>query len=371
MIKCYRINTDNDEAGLQKSLFSPLLEKNLVAGLMLPRKTQRAASLTTLMRKKQSLEEVTVVNPLMLVSEAQNVSKLTFKGTKERIGALLRPCEIRALIELEKLKQCELDKVLIIGTDCLGTMEIDTYKKAYAKKEEEFNNEWKTMLKEGHIRDEYQLREACLYCQFPSYEKADINLCWIGNNREDLLLTAHTKRGTDILDALGLEKGELPAERETLIQAVKEKNADRWEKEMASFSKQVGDFTEFQDLFEYCKRCYNCRIACPICYCRECVFQTLVFEHGAEKYIKWMKRKGTIRMPPDTMLFHLTRLNHMGLSCITCGLCESACPSDIPLLKIFKLIGDKAQDFFSYQPGNDTSEPMPLTTFCEEELEPR
>ncbi len=73
-------------------------------------------------------------------------------------------------------------------------------------------------------------------------------------------------------------------------------------------------------------------------------------------------------MPTDTLLFHLTRLNHMVMSCVGCGLCQEACPNDIPLLRIFRLVGKRVQEVFEYVPGRSLEEELPLSVFREDEL---
>jgi formate dehydrogenase subunit beta len=76
-----------------------------------------------------------------------------------------------------------------------------------------------------------------------------------------------------------------------------------------------------------------------------------------------------VRLPADTLLFHLTRLNHMVTSCMGCGLCESACPSDLPVARVFQAVGEKVQAIFDYVPGRDEDEQIPISTFREDELE--
>ena len=73
-------------------------------------------------------------------------------------------------------------------------------------------------------------------------------------------------------------------------------------------------------------------------------------------------------MPNDTLLFHLTRLNHMVVACVGCGLCTEACPNNIPVADIFRLVGAQVQKLFDYVPGRSLDEELPLTTFKEEEL---
>jgi formate dehydrogenase subunit beta len=59
----------------------------------------------------------------------------------------------------------------------------------------------------------------------------------------------------------------------------------------------------------------------------------------------------------------------MGTSCVGCGLCQEACPNDVPVFRIFRLVGSKVQPLFSYVPGRSVDEPLPLTTFKEAEFE--
>ena len=110
---------------------------------------------------------------------------------------------------------------------------------------------------------------------------------------------------------------------------------------------------------------------CPICYCKECVFLTNVFEHRPEQYLKWAQRKGAIKLPYETLLFHLTRLNHMVFSCIECGLCSSACPNDLPVYDLFQYMGKDVQALFEYVPGIKLEDEPPVCTFREVELEPK
>jgi formate dehydrogenase subunit beta len=116
-------------------------------------------------------------------------------------------------------------------------------------------------------------------------------------------------------------------------------------------------------LFETCIRCHNCMTACPICYCKVCLFKSESFRHEPEYFIKAARRKGVLRMLPDTMLFHLTRMSHMSLSCVGCGMCSSACPVDIPVGTIFQAVGSQVQKEFNYQPGHHVDEALPLISY--------
>ena len=72
-------------------------------------------------------------------------------------------------------------------------------------------------------------------------------------------------------------------------------------------------------------------------------------------------------MLADTMLFHLTRLSHMAVSCVGCGMCTSGCPAELPVGLVFRAVGRSLQELFDYLPGRDVEEPLPLITFREDE----
>jgi formate dehydrogenase subunit beta len=140
-------------------------------------------------------------------------------------------------------------------------------------------------------------------------------------------------------------------------------HAQARERELADIRAQLAANGGLAALFADCIRCHNCMTACPICYCKTCLFRTRAFDHPPEHYLEAARRKGAARMLGDTLLFHMTRLNHMSASCVNCGLCTSACPAGIPVGSIFSAVGDQVQAAFGYAPGRDAGEPLPLATF--------
>jgi formate dehydrogenase subunit beta len=126
-----------------------------------------------------------------------------------------------------------------------------------------------------------------------------------------------------------------------------------------------------EKLTEYlagCVNCYNCRVACPVCYCKECVFVTDVFNHLPSQYLQWARRKKMIKMPTDTVFYHLTRLAHMSTACVGCGQCSNACPNEIPVMEMFRTIAGRTQKAFEYEAGRDVEEKPPLSEFREKEF---
>jgi formate dehydrogenase subunit beta len=99
-------------------------------------------------------------------------------------------------------------------------------------------------------------------------------------------------------------------------------------------------FIYWLENFSRCIKCYGCRNICPMCFCNECSLEDMaLIETG--------------RIPPESPIFHLTRAVHMAGRCIDCGLCEEACPVDIPLRTLYKKVAEIIEGHYSYRPGYD------------------
>jgi formate dehydrogenase subunit beta len=122
------------------------------------------------------------------------------------------------------------------------------------------------------------------------------------------------------------------------------------------------------DYLAQCVNCYNCRVACPVCYCRECVFSTDVFDYEPVQYMDWARRHGVQKMPSDTVFYHLTRLAHISTICVGCGQCSNACPNDVGVAALCQAVARRTQAAFEYRPGCDVEERPPLSTFKEGEF---
>jgi formate dehydrogenase subunit beta len=85
--------------------------------------------------------------------------------------------------------------------------------------------------------------------------------------------------------------------------------------------------------------------------------------------MRWARRRGSIKMPTDTLFYHITRLAHMSTACVGCGQCSNACPNDIPVMELFRTVARDTQSAFDYEPGRSFDEAPPLSTFREDEFE--
>ena len=71
-------------------------------------------------------------------------------------------------------------------------------------------------------------------------------------------------------------------------------------------------------------------------------------------------------LPPEIPMFHFIRFYHISERCIECGECEKACPVDIPLTTIFKLLRKDVKALFDYEAGLDVKQEAPLLTTLDE-----
>jgi formate dehydrogenase subunit beta len=306
--------------------------------------------------------DANVFAPLLPVSTGTMVSRITkVRGTGKPIAVVLRSCEMRALIELVKLNQADLNNVTLIGVDCPGTFPMNTYSSFPGDK-----TPTEAVLNGGEA--EKYMRTSCLSCKDPVPEQVDIVLGIFGVDlKKGLFIDARTEAGERLLEGVELEKVDAKARSKAVDEVRKAKGTYR-EKFIAEKAdiKGIDKLTEF---FDTCVNCHNCMKACPICYCKECLFDSSVFDLEAGKYVAKAENKGAFKTPTDSMLFHITRFNHMILSCVQCGLCEQACPSNIPLMEIIIPIAENSQKEFEYLPGRDPEEQMPMIVYREDEFQ--
>jgi formate dehydrogenase subunit beta len=284
----------------------------------------------------------------------------------------MRPCEIRAFFELVKLKQGRAEDLLIVGIDCLGAFQNRDFFRWADENGAAATQKFYTgvLTKDAPVANGFNLAPACLVCEHPVPVGADIAIGFFGIDTDNqILVQAQTEKGEDALVKLALTSGAKPASRQkTVDQLIAEKTAAR-DRMLADTHAATDSLEALSGYLANCVNCYNCRVACPVCYCRECVFVTDVFDHEPYQYLLWANKKGLIKMPTDTLFYHITRLTHMSTACVGCGQCSNACPNDIPVMELFRTIANNTQLAFGYVAGRRLDERPPLSEFREEEFE--
>jgi formate dehydrogenase (coenzyme F420) beta subunit len=356
--------------GMNKELsafFQRMLENGAVDAVLAPMVQANNGVRMSLATSAAHTGNMDPFAPIAAVSGAKIASSLTARPSGRKLAMVLRPCEVRAVVELSKLKQVTLDDVLLIGADCLGRYENTDFAKF-----QELGGTSESFLANAlsgkTATDGFDITGACQICEFPTADNVDLRLGAIGAESGTVFVEAVSPKGEQALEKAGLKGGAAPAGRDDAVKKVAAARTEARDKKFTEFRDEIKDFGALSKKLSACINCYNCRVACPVCYCKECVFVTDTFRHNGEQYMMWADQSGMLRLPNDTLFYHLTRMTHMSLYCVGCGQCTSACPNDIDLMPMFRACADKTQARFDYQAGRSVGDELPLAGFKSDEL---
>jgi formate dehydrogenase (coenzyme F420) beta subunit len=289
---------------------------------------------------RNEVQTLSLFNPYFDVNGALYLRRFFSKEAK--VLVMLRPCEIRAYVELSKLTQVERGSVIAVSIDCFG---------AIPSKEAESLPADAAGLRNALVASG-KLRYACKHCREP---RAVVGDAGIRVDKEGALWAqALTPIGEEFVSSIQGDDDEMPAG--FLVAAGGD--AEPFQSDMESFSKD----------FEKCIMCMNCRDMCPVCYCIDCVFHGDEYLPKGDAFINKMLRLGDTPLPLGKELFHFIRMYHVSQTCVACGACEEACPQKILLTKYMKGTSERLQKLFSYMSGRSFDETIPYLTFLEDEL---
>jgi formate dehydrogenase subunit beta len=363
---------DKDILGSLRCFFKNILEGGEIQSLLVPRHLpMKNMVMPTLVSEPDHLNGVDPLAPAFAMNAARIVARLTRKPAGAKVAAVLRPCEIRAFFELVKLKQGRTEEVILIGMDCLGALQNKDYFQLVGQNPADTTAAFceNALGGKGSGIEGLDLAPACRACEYPVAENADISIGLYGMEVDKLLLAqSHTGAGEQILKQMNLSPTDVPRARREAIDAVIAQRTAHRDAMFAETHAATENLEKMSAYFATCVNCYNCRVACPVCYCKECVFATEVFNHDPSQYLRWANRKGAIKMPTDTLFYHLTRLAHMSTACVGCGQCSNACPNDIPVMELFRTVAQRTQQAFEYEAGKSIEQEPPLSVFHEDEF---
>jgi formate dehydrogenase subunit beta len=218
--------------------------------------------------------------------------------------------------------------------------------------------------------DRSPMRPTCQMCTHFSLRQAlasDLHVATLGTDGTALFVPGSSK-GEQALEAMGMPMDAALGDWDAQVKEVEQAQTERRRQAHKDLREMVSGADKLLDVFSSCINCHNCQRVCPVCYCRQCYFESAALKLPPENYMARAERKGALRFSPDTLLFHIGRASHMALSCVSCGACEDACPMDIPVGQVFSLMADRAQEALGYVAGRSLEEALPLVAYEMDEL---
>ena len=265
------------------------------------------------------LEHINPFQPLMKLNTARLVVDTARKHFGKRLGAILRPCEMRALNEMAARGAVKRADVLAVCTDCLGTFPAEEYEWRTERSAKGLTKEMLQFAPQGGI-SAYRFRPACQMCAEPGATDGDVNIGVFGLPvRQSMLVNAHDSSVALKLITDGLATDDLASKREQTLAKISERHVRTRERVLKSLDENLpADLQHLLAQFESCGDCQACMNVCPICSVDE------------------------PRRTKDGKLVREDLVNWL-LSCAGCGMCEQSCPQHQPLSAVFSHIREQIE----------------------------
>ena len=298
-----------------------------------------------------SIDSANPFKPLMEINAARLIPEFIRTHPGQKLAALLRPCELRALIEMTRHASIKTNDLLTISVDCLGTLPADEYHWRLERMGKNESADGSTIensndpltheaLKFAHQGGivPYRYRSACQVCPSPVAESAKINIQIFGLPvRQKMMVVINDPELERFLRPEILFNGEAAGVLVLQHERVVSKLLERHQRTMQRINEGLGemlpaDVDAFINQLESCGNCQSCMQVCPIC---------------------------SLDRPGRSSDGHYNRLDVIRwlVSCAGCGMCEQACPTHLPLYTIFAHIRHQLDQEWEYVPGQSMEEP--------------
>ena len=353
------LKTNNPVEQSLNDLLKYLLESKKVSAVFSLRKVNKKGSVDYgLISDVEKLDEIAPLHPVMPANAGQLLGRFT--PMDKPVAAVVRPCEFRAFVELAKREQGQMDNFLFITYSCGGVLKLKD--QAEDKVKNKLNGYWDS-VKKGKIHKD--IRNSCKTCEYISPLNSDIFISLIGEENGKFYL--NSEKAEKMLKGFEI-KSESAEFDETILDSLLTQRAKNKEEIYSKINTKDSGLDGLIDIFGKCIGCRGCNTVCPICYCTLCDFDSFNYDYNTPIMEKELEEKGALRLPPDTLFFHLGRLSHMSFSCVGCGMCSDVCPASIPVADIFKKTGEETAGMFDFIAGRNVEEAIPVMIYKEEEF---
>ncbi len=258
-----------------------------------------------------ALRHVDPFAPVMRCNAAKLAAELAQEHPTDRLGAVLRPCEIRALVELDRREGFDFSRFLIVGVDCVGTFPVEDYaaRASFAGGADALTNEVLQFARSGGLGVN-RYRVACQMCDTHMPEGVDLILNVFGLATHEMLLV--TVRKDALIDQLGLaEITDGPADpahvwehvqAHNVVTARRVRNRERFMQALPQTLPR--NLTDLAVHLATRATCHECFKACPLV---DTSLNLGSSDEAAVQLSRWLD------------------------SCVECGMCEQACPRHLLL----------------------------------------
>jgi formate dehydrogenase (coenzyme F420) beta subunit len=337
------LDTHGDPLGTVNKFVNTLWDNGDLQGMLVSQNTldEEDGGMRLLEDPKQ-FEQVNPFKPLMTFNAAKYVPQKLEDNPTARLGVILRPCEMRALTEMAKHAPINLDQLLTICIDCLGTYPADDVHWRTERKGsvEGLSYEALQFARQGGIVA-YRYRSACQMCSSPDARGADINIFVIGLPVRQYVMvqtkeerTAERYQFPEITSAKADES--MLGQRQKVIWKLAERHQRTRTRVVDGLADLIpSDIDALLSQLHQCGACHACLDACPICS----VDYPETGKDGLylrEDVVRWL------------------------VSCAGCGMCEQACVNHLPLSAIFGYIRQQLAQSTESNLGYSMEDRLPL-----------
>ncbi|MEX2682507.1 MAG: Coenzyme F420 hydrogenase/dehydrogenase, beta subunit C-terminal domain [Candidatus Sigynarchaeota archaeon] len=201
--------------------------------------------------KDMNMPAFVAFNFAKMDSAAKFLHKSMGGGLNSKVGLFARPCDMRALVELHKRRQVNLDNLITIGIEEYGQIEQKSLKKFFTDKKIDPTKissvsitgpNKMQMTVDGKVQEfafdaSLQICRNCSNCRNKHVRNADIKASFLSG---DIILSPMTKKGLDVMEKAGkwLDYAESSFDSDAILKEMEEKGKAKQLEDIAEFRKK-------------------------------------------------------------------------------------------------------------------------------------